>query len=160
MTLRSPRSATRSSFEQMSEHGFDLTRRETFSDFTPVTIRFSDQDSMGHVNNVSFGAYIEAARTMLVQGLLDQFDHPDLDFILARVVIDYRRELHYPGTVDVGARLIRLGSKSLTSGYGVFKGGTCVATSESVNVFYDMKSRSSVVPPLDVQEAVRRKIAG
>lgn len=144
----------------MSEHGFDLSRRETFSDFTPVTIRFSDQDSMGHVNNVSFGAYIEAARTMLIQGLLDQFDHPGLDFILARVVIDYRRELHYPGTVDVGARLIRLGSKSLTSGYGVFKGEECVATAESVNVFYDMNTRSSVVPPHDVQEAVRLKIGG
>lgn len=142
----------------MSEHGFDLSRRETFSDFTPVTIRFSDQDSMGHVNNVSFGAYIEAARTMLIQGLLDQFDHPGLDFILARVVIDYRRELHYPGTVDVGARLIRLGSKSLTSGYGVFSGDECVATAESVNVFYDMNTRSSVVPPQDVQEAMRLKI--
>ena len=143
----------------MSEQGFDLTRRDTFRGFTPVTIRFSDQDSMGHVNNVSFGAYIEAARTMLIQGLLDQFDHPGLDFILARVVIDYRRELHYPGTVEVGARLIRLGSKSLTSGYGVFRGDECVATSESVNVFYDMGTRSSVVPPQDVQQAIRAKIA-
>lgn len=144
----------------MSEHGFDLTRRETFDSFTPVTIRFSDQDSMGHVNNVSIAAYIEAARTMIVQGLLDRFDHPDLDFILARVVIDYKRELHYPGTVEVGGRLIRLGSKSLTSGYGVFLGDACVATSESVNVFYDMKTRSSVVPPQDVQDAVRELIGG
>lgn len=143
----------------MSGHDFDLTRRGTFADFTSVTIRFSDQDSMGHVNNVSFAAYIEAARTMLVQGLLDQFDHPGLDFILARVVIDYRRELHYPGTVDVGARLIRLGSKSLTSGYGVFRGDECVATSESVNVFYDMNTRRSVVPPDDVRDAMLAKIA-
>lgn len=142
----------------MSEHGFDLTRRETFNSFTPVTIRFSDQDSMGHVNNVSIAAYIEAARTMIVQGLLDRFDHPGLDFILARVAIDYKRELHYPGTVEVGGRLIRLGSKSLTSGYGVFFGDTCVATSESVNVFYDMNTRSSVVPPQDVQDAVRELI--
>ena len=144
----------------MSEHSFDLTRRETFDSFTPVTIRFSDQDSMGHVNNVSIAAYIEASRTMIVQGLLDRFDHPDLDFILARVVIDYKRELHYPGTVEVGGRLIRLGSKSLTSGYGIFLGDACVATSESVNVFYDMKTRSSVVPPQDVQDAVRELIGG
>lgn len=50
----------------MGEHSFDLTRRDSFADFTQVTIRFSDQDSMGHVNNVSFGAYIEACRTMLI----------------------------------------------------------------------------------------------
>ncbi len=144
----------------MSEHDFDLTRRDTFKQFTPVTIRFSDQDSMGHVNNVTFGAYIEAARTMLVQGVLDEFDHPGLDYILARVSIDFRRELHYPGTVEVGGRLIRLGSKSLSSGYGIFKGDECVATAESVNVFYDMNTRRSVVPPEDVQEHVRRLIAG
>jgi acyl-CoA thioester hydrolase len=143
----------------MTEHGFDLTRRETFTDFAPVIIRYSDQDSMGHVNNVSIGAYIEAGRTMLIQGLLDQFDHPGLDYILARVVIDYRRELHYPGTVEVGARLIRLGSKSLTAGYGVFQGDICFATSECVNVFYDMRTRSSVVPPQDVQAVIRQKIS-
>lgn len=113
---------------------------------------------MGHVNNVAFAAYIEAARTMLIGGYLEKFDHPGLDFILARVVIDYKRELHYPGNVDVGARLIRLGSKSLTSGYGVFSGDTCVATSESVNVFYDMNTRASVVPPDDVADAIRQEI--
>ena len=60
----------------------DLTRRESFDAFTPVTIRFSDQDSMGHVNNVSFAQYVEAARTMLIQGLLDRFDHAGLDLSL------------------------------------------------------------------------------
>ncbi len=143
----------------MSSGEFDLTTRATFNHFTPVTLRFSDQDNMGHVNNVAFAAYIEAARTMLIQGLLNQLNHPDLDFILARVVIDYKRELHYPGTVDVGARLIKLGSKSLTSGYGVFLGNTCVATAESVNVFYDMAMRKSVVPPEDVKLAVTSVIS-
>ena len=144
----------------MSLSDFDLKSRATFKHFTPVTLRFSDQDSMGHVNNVAFAAFVEAARTMLIQGLLNQFNHPDLDFILARVVIDYKQELHYPGTVDVGARLINLGSKSLTSGYGVFLDNTCIATAESVNVFYDMAMRKSVVPPEDVKVAVTSEISG
>lgn len=139
----------------MESAQFDPTDRDSFDHFTTVSIRFSDQDSMGHVNNVSFAAYIEAARTMLIQGLLDRFQHDGLDFILARVVIDYRSELHYPGSVDVGARLTRLGSKSLTSSYGVFSGEQCVATGESVNVFYDMNSRKSVRPPDDVADAIR-----
>lgn len=144
----------------MTSFEFDPTDRGSFDHFTTVTIRFSDQDSMGHVNNVSFASYIEAARTMLIQGLLDQFAHEGLDFILARVVIDYRSELHYPGSVDVGARLTRLGSKSLTSTYGIFSGDLCVATGESVNVFYDMKTRSSVKPPEDVAYAIRQVIGG
>ncbi|MDA8637008.1 acyl-CoA thioesterase [Rhodospirillales bacterium] len=144
----------------MSETTFDSTQRASFDHFTTVTIRFSDQDSMGHVNNVSFAAYIEAARTMLIQSLLNQFGHDGLDFILARVVIDYRSELHYPGSVDVGAKLTRLGSKSLTSSYGIFADDKCIATGESVNVFYDMNLRTSVRPPEDVAEAVRGLING
>jgi len=115
---------------------------------------------MGHVNNVAFAAYIEASRTMLIQGLLDQFQYDGLDFILARVVIDYRNELHYPGSIDVGAKLTRLGSKSLTSCYGIFLDEQCIATGESVNVFYDMNTRSSVKPPEDVAIAVQKIIDG
>lgn len=144
----------------MTETDFDPTQRVSFDHFTTVSIRFSDQDSMGHVNNVAFAAYIEAARTMLIQGLLDRFQHEGLDFILARVVIDYRSELHYPGSVDVGAKLTRLGSKSLTSSYGIFVGEQCIATGESVNVFYDMNTRSSVKPPEDVAIAVQKIING
>ena len=33
-----------------------------FRHWTPITIRFSDQDSVGHVNNVSYAAYFEAGR--------------------------------------------------------------------------------------------------
>ncbi|MDA0998880.1 MAG: thioesterase family protein [Proteobacteria bacterium] len=139
---------------------FDLAGRQNYRLFTPVTIRFSDQDSMGHVNNVSFAAYIEAARTMLIQGILDRFRHAGLDFILARVAIDYLQELHYPGTVDVGARLIRIGGKSLTSGYGVFSGAVCVATAVSINVFYDMTARRSVAPPDDIRAAIDQEISG
>jgi acyl-CoA thioesterase FadM len=46
----------------------------------------------------------------------------------------------------------------LTSGYGVFLGDTCVATAESVNVFYDMTTRTSVAPPDDVRAAIIEKI--
>lgn len=134
--------------------GVDLTRRDTFSHWTPVTVRFCDQDPMGHVNNVAFAAYVEAARTMLIRSFLDGIDVPNLDFVLARVAIDYRRELHYPGTVDVGARVLRAGTKSLTTGYGIFLEAVCVATAESVNVFFDTERRASVAPP----DAVRRAL--
>jgi acyl-CoA thioester hydrolase len=49
-----------------SDDEIDLTVLETFSRWTPVTIRYSDQDGMGHVNNVAFAAYVEAARTMVL----------------------------------------------------------------------------------------------
>lgn len=144
----------------MSDIPFDLTQRATYGHFTPVTIRYSDQDAMGHVNNVVLAQYVEAARALMIQSVIDRFDHPGLDFVLARVIIDYRAELHYPGTVEVGGRFVRLGSKSLTSGYGIFLGDKCVATAESINVFFDINTRKSTTPPDDVRRAIEAEIAG
>ena len=138
----------------------DLTRRESFRHWTPVTIRFSDQDSLGHVNNVAIAAYVEAARTDLIYDLIRRGGHEGLEFILARVCIDYLRELHYPGTVEVGARVLRLGNKSITTGYGVFLGETCVATSECVNVFFDLATRRSTPPPPELRAVIEAELAG
>jgi acyl-CoA thioester hydrolase len=140
----------------MSE--FDLTRRETYAHWTPVTIRYSDQDAMAHVNNTALATYIEAARTAFIYDLIQKGGMQGLEFILARLIIDYRRELHYPGTVEVGARLIRVGNKSLTTGYGVFMGDDCVATSECVNVFYDMGQRKTVVPSTSIRAALEMEL--
>ena len=137
---------------------FDLTKRATFSLFTPVTIRFSDTDMLGHVNNVATSAYFEAGRCELFYklmadgGLTERGRDAKIDFVLARAAIDFRREYFYPGTVEVGSRFTRLGNRSITTGYGLFIGATCHATAECVNVFFDLESRTSVPPP----PAVRR----
>jgi acyl-CoA thioester hydrolase len=139
---------------------FDLTNRQTFQHWTPVTIRYSDQDAMAHVNNTALATYIESARTAFIYQLIQKSGAVGVEFILARLVIDYRRELHYPGTVEVGARLIRVGNKSLTTGYGVFKGDDCFATSECVNVFYDMAIRKTAVPSDSIRAALVAEMEG
>ena len=84
---------------------FDLTDRATYRHWSPVTIRFSDQDSLAHINNVALAQYFEVARTAYVYDVI-RAAGPEavktVEFILARVVIDFVRELHYPGRVEVG----------------------------------------------------------
>ncbi len=141
----------------MSE--IDLRRRESYRHWSPVTIRFSDQDLLSHVNNVALAQYFEVGRTAYVYDVIRAAGCDGrIEFILARVVIDFHRELHYPGAVEVGARLTRLGRKSLTTGYGIFKGDACIATSEAVNVFYDMATRRSTEPPADVRALLEREL--
>ena len=138
---------------------FDLTDRRTFRHWTQVTIRYSDQDAMAHVNNTALATYVESSRTAFIYELINRGGMDGVEFILARLSIDYLRELHYPGSVDVGARLIRVGNKSIGTGYGVFKGDTCVATAECVNVFYDMATRKTRVPPESVRAALMAEMA-
>lgn len=128
--------------------GIDLTKRSSFGLFTPVTIRFCDTDALGHVNNVAQASFIEAARCELFYKFMKKAGvGGNIDFVLARVAIDFRKEFFYPGTVEVGARFTRLGTKSITSGYGVFIGDTCHATAQSINVFFDLSTRTSIAPP-------------
>jgi len=135
----------------MSADDIALNIADSYRFWTPVTIRFSDQDPLGHVNNCAYAAYIEAARTMFLGHLLTPQSEPDIDFSLASLKIDYLKEMRYPGTVDVGGRVLRLGNKSITTGFGVFLGTDCVATSISVNVFFSTRKRVSTPIPDDVR---------
>lgn len=131
--------------------GIDLTSRSSFAHWTPVSLRFSDQDSLGHVNNVAVAAFVEAGRTRLIHPFLMRDKYPDLNYALVHVEIDYRAEFHYPGTIDVGGRIERIGSKSFSTVFGLFMGDTCVATAGSVNCFFDLKTRLSVSPPEEIR---------
>ena len=135
------------------QRAYDLTRRAAYRLFTPVTIRFSDTDKLGHVNNVAIAAYFEAARCELFYKLMQEagVGGSSIDFVLARVAIDFKREFFYPGTVAVGSRFVRLGTKSITSGYGLFVGDTCHATAEAVNVFFDLETRQPMAPPANLR---------
>ena len=144
----------------------DLTKRETFRLFTPVTIRFSDTDMLGHVINVATTAYFEAGRCELFYKLMNEgglakrgSGAENIDFVLARVAIDFRREFFYPGTVEIGSRFTRVGNKSITSGYGLFIGDTCHATAEAVNVFFNLDTRKPVAPPDNVRAMLDAEIA-
>jgi acyl-CoA thioester hydrolase len=141
---------------------FDLTRRETFTQFTPVTIRFCDTDKLGHINNVSIASYFEASRCELFDRLMERAGEAggDVDYVLARVAIDFRHEIYYPGTVEVGARFLRLGNRSVVSGYGAFLGDRCFATAEAVNVFFNLKTRKSAPPPSAFRQLLEAELAG
>ena len=131
----------------------DLTDPATYSHWTRVTIRYGDEDRMGHVNNASYAVWLEASRVDYLQGLYGFHEH--MDIVLARLTVDYLKETTFPGEVQVGARLKSFGNKSLTSVYAVFREGVCLATCECVNVFFDTHKRVSRVPP----DEVRAKLA-
>jgi acyl-CoA thioester hydrolase len=129
----------------------DLTERNSFAFWTPVTVRYSDQDELGHINNCSYIAYVEAGRIDFLGGLLDPVHHAGLDFILARIAVDYRREGHYPGIMEIGSRILKLGNKSMTTGYGLFMGDECKATAECVNIYFRPDTRETLVIPEDIR---------
>jgi len=107
---------------------------------------------MGHVNNAIYAVWFEASRVRFIEQFVPVSD--ELDTVLARITINFLEETRFPGEVAIGARLLAVGNKSLRSGYGIFREGTCLATADCVNVFFDPRTRRSTSPP----EAVRRAL--
>jgi acyl-CoA thioester hydrolase len=78
-----------------------------------VEIRWSDVDAYQHVNNAVYATYLEECRDEWVERALgDAGDSWDL--VLARVAIDFRRELRLEDEgVVVSCELERIGNSSL-----------------------------------------------
>jgi len=103
-----------------------------------IEIRWSDLDALGHVNNAVYATYLEEAR----DGWMNQALGPEgslWDFVLARVAIDFRRELrHEDEGVLVRTSLARIGTSSLTlRAVIVALAGWVAAETESVIVARD-----------------------
>jgi len=131
-----------------------LAGRCHYQRWISIPIRFADQDPVGHVNNAAIAVYFEQARCELLLPLIAEHGAGALDIVLARIEIDYLREIRYPGTVEVGIRISRLGSKSITLESAVFADEICRATAVATIVVFDLATRSSTVPPPALRKAL------
>ena len=106
-------------------------------------LRYCDTDRQGHVNNAVFATFLETGRVeMLINGGVDLMG-PDGAFVLARLLLDYRREVNWPGEVEIGTRVASFGRSSLRLEQAVFQNGECVASGESTVVLTDVTTRRS-----------------
>jgi len=105
-----------------------------------ILARYADVDPLWHINNVALAQYYEEARvsaTMKIMGG-QRIPTPSGERILiAHQSIDYLREGSYPGTLDIGVGVLRIGNSSYTYGMAMFQEGLCVSVSEAVLVFAD-----------------------
>ncbi|MDX2155003.1 MAG: thioesterase family protein [Hyphomicrobiaceae bacterium] len=127
-----------------------LMERSRFKTWSRVPVRYNDLDPLGHVNNTAMAIYLEEARCGLITPLLKAHSR-HLDMVLATTAMDYRLELTYPGEVEVGTMVTRIGGKSFSLAHGVFQAGRCAGTAELVLVCFDLEKRLSVEPPADVR---------
>jgi acyl-CoA thioester hydrolase len=127
-----------------------LTAPEAYRDWFTEHVRFADLDPLGHVNNKAFLTYAESGRAAFLMATGLWSTRGPRQTVVARVEIDYRRELHYPGEVRVGLHIARLGRSSFTIGQGMFSAASCIATMRTVMVRIDAASRQAV--ELDADE--------
>lgn len=103
-----------------------------------IEIRWRDLDALRHVNNAVYATYLEEARDEWFVRALGP-DGNFWDYVLARVAIDFRRELNQDDeALVVRTRLVRIGTSSLTFREEIVSlAGWVAAEAESVVVARD-----------------------
>ncbi len=95
-----------------------------------IQVRFSDTDQMGHINNAAYAVYLESARLALTASLqLSQ-----LKVVLARLELDYRREIKLGQPVHVETVVTQLGNSSWHYAARIVAGGEVALEARSVQV--------------------------
>lgn len=116
-----------------------------------IEIRWSDVDAYRHVNNAVYATYLEECRDEWTEVVLGA-DGDLWGFVLARVAIDFRRELTLADeAVIVTCRPVRVGNSSITTREEVRTlNGELSAEAEAVLVARDPEAGRS--RPLTEQE--------
>jgi acyl-CoA thioester hydrolase len=115
-------------------------------DFTCIArdkMRYGDTDRQGHVNNAAFSTFFETGRVELLLSSETDLMGPDGSIVIARLQIDFRKELKWPGEVEIGTRIVTIGRSSLRCEQALFNQGDCIATAESIVVLTDVNTRRS-----------------
>lgn len=132
-----------------------VPRPADFPTTTVEKLRFADTDRHGHITNSVFAVCCQNARMEL---LCDPRRVPiprNTQFVIARLVLEFRAEMHWPGTVKIGTRVERVGRSSATLAQALFVREACVATAESIVALMDMTTRRSALLPEGTAEALR-----
>ncbi len=87
-----------------------------------LPIQWGDQDAFGHVNNVVHIRWFESARIAYMEafGQQEMIKRTKLGPILASITCHYRRQLTYPDTVLIGARISEIGRSSMKMAHAVY----------------------------------------
>ena len=126
-----------------------LQDRSIYPHWCTDTVRFSDQDAAGHINNVALCAYLETARLTFIRDLgLISSEEDGMRGISAGMNVSFLAESHWPGQVELGSGVIRIGTSSFTVGSAAFKDGKCIVAAEMAVVHLKGRTPHPIGPEL------------
>lgn len=124
--------------------------RQDYVAFESLTTRWADNDVFGHLNNA---VYLELFDTALNNWFVRETGVDETTAPVIGVVVEstcrFHREVSYPGSVDVGIRVGRVGRSSIVIELGLFRAGAdeLAAACRWVQVYIDVATRKSAAIP-------------
>lgn len=126
---------------------------------THLTLRidWSELDVFGHVNNVMFMKYVQAARLHYVEeiGLMELYRSAHIGFMVAETSCRFKKPLHFPGSVHLLTKQLSTGNTSFVLEHHINNDANeTVAIATDALVVYDFTKHEKCPIP----EAVRKQM--
>ena len=122
-----------------------------------IPLQWGDQDAFGHVNNTVPIRWFETARVAYLEqsDMNNMMQTGGLGPILASVTCNYRRQLHYPDRVSIGARIAKIGRSSMIMEHVVYseKLAAVAADGTSTVVIFDYEVNRPTRIPDKIRQA-------
>lgn len=118
-------------------------------------LRYADTDRQGHVNNAVFSTFLETGRVEFLFGAKAIFSE-DCSFVVAAIELQLIAEINWPGQVDIGTGISRVGNSSISIFQKLFQDGKTVAIAESVIVHVSNTGTGSVPLSDDAKSALKQ----
>ena len=135
--------------------------RDAYRHFTTVSTRWSDNDAYGHVNNTIYYLWFDSAVNayLVGVGLLD-IGGGDPIGLVVQTECAYFAPLSFPGDVEVGIAIDRLGGSSVTYRIGVFAAGSreTAAQGHFTHVYVSRETRRPVPLPEQWREQLKQLV--
>jgi acyl-CoA thioester hydrolase len=127
---------------------------------TEVSLRYSDMDMMGHLNNAVYATLFEAGRVDYIDGVLAPHTPEGAGYVIVRLSIDFKAEAHYPGVAEISTLIIKLGGSSMTYEQVIKVNGREVAKAESICALFDRTARKAMRCPEPLRAHIRNLTPG
>ena len=133
----------------MSERKPPPTRSD-YSVFYKIQTRWMDNDVYGHMNNVVHYSLFDTAVNgwLMEKGVLDPRGSESYGLVV-ETGCRYHAELAFPGWVDAGMRVARLGNSSVRYEIGLFAEGEDLAAAEGFFIHVYVARATHKPVPID-----------
>jgi acyl-CoA thioester hydrolase len=118
---------------------------------TQVTVRFSETDALGHINNTSYFIYLEEARIRFIETLGFKMNIENWNFILASTKCDFISQGYFDQNLTIRTYVSKIGTKSFQLEHDVISTQTneLIAKGNAIMVyFFFKKQQSEPIPEL------------
>ena len=136
----------------------ELLTRAAYRHFLAIPTRWMDNDSYGHVNNVTYYSYFDTVvnEHLIRIGGLDIAIGSAIGLVV-ETMCRFHQPLTFPEVVDAGLRVVKLGTSSVTYEIGIFRRGdeSPAASGRFVHVWVDRATQR----PTPVPSAIRAALA-